>query len=149
MSLWYCPKCNNYRGPCPANVCPTCGTAMSWATMREPQVVPARVQPVEPAPVTGSAVIKQIRERELCGYQGTELTDGELILQLRDDVTTLFTEVDRLRAALARERQREADLRSALTVLPRHRACEHSIAEIDAIGTFVRAADLDACLAQK
>lgn len=31
MSLWYCPACQDVRGPSPANVCPECGTAMSIA----------------------------------------------------------------------------------------------------------------------
>lgn len=31
MSLWTCPT-HGLHGPCPGNVCPTCGAAMRWTT---------------------------------------------------------------------------------------------------------------------
>jgi len=72
MSLWNCAE-HGLHGPCPGNVCPTCGKPMQWATIATTtitsghQLLPSAV-PIAPQ----EAELRAAVARVFAAYDGDE-----------------------------------------------------------------------------
>jgi hypothetical protein len=91
MSLWMCQQ-HGLHGPCPGNICPTCGEPMSWASVSGSQQF--AVTHSCSACATKDAELQTLRENNANGWMTVEMLRKTIrkVIRATSDDTHLAAE---------------------------------------------------------